>query len=359
MSIIKEYYGTLANGSEVFRYTLKNKNGMKLCVLNYGGTATELWVPDRNGCFSDVIGGYDCLESYVTAAGYQGTLVGRLANRLGYSRFTLDGVEYILDSNTDDGKHQLHGGKYGFNCKIWDVEVVDKEEPMLILHLLSPDGDEKYPGNFDVTVTYTLTNENGWVITYKATTDKPTIHNLTNHAYFNLGGYASGSILGTELMLDADSYIPMSEELIPTGEIKSVEGTPFDFRTPKAIGRDLWMEDKDLLSAGGTFNAYDHCFNFVGGAAETAVKRGEAYDAKSGRVLELYTDRPGVQLYIGNFLNDAEHPFKGGYPQQLQTLFCLETQFMPDSINHDNFTDNVLRPGEVFTSTTEYRFTTK
>ena len=358
MSIIKEFYGKTHTGEDVYRYTLENKNGMKLKALNYGGVVTELWVPDRNGCFSDIIGGYDCLDSYLDAAGFQGALVGRFANRIKDSKFVLDGNEYVLNA-TEKGGHQLHGGKIGFNQKIWDVNEIDEEEPALELHILSPDGDEKYPGNLDLTVTYRLTNDNAWSIRYVATTDKPTITNFTHHAYFNLGGYASGSILDTELMLDADTYIPTDAELIPTGEIRSVEGTPFDFRAAKTIGRDLSLENEDLLLAGGTFNGYDHCFNFVGGESKEVIKRGEAYDATSGRALELYTDRPCVQLYIGNFLNDAEHPFKGGYPQTVHTLFCLETQAMPDSINHPNFTNCVLRPGEVLDTTTKYKFTTK
>lgn len=358
MSIIKELYGKMPDGREVYRYTLENKNGMKMKVLNYGGVVTELWTPDRNGCFTDVIGGYDCLESYLNADGFQGTLVGRVANRINKARFTLDGVEYQLNPTGDNG-HQLHGGLVGFDKKIWDVEAIDGDEPMLKLHILSPDGDENYPGNFDLTVTYTLTAKNAWKINYVATTDKPTITNLTQHAYFNLGGYASGSILDTELMLDADSYIPTDADLIPTGEIRSVEGTPFDFRNAKKIGADLDCENNDLLLAGGEFNGYDHCFNFVGGIPTEPVKRIEAYDSVSGRVLEVYTDRPCVQLYTGNFLRNAAFPFKGGYKQSVQTLFCLETQCMPDSINHDNFTNCVLRPGEVLDTTTEYRFSTK
>jgi len=358
MSILKEFYGKMPDGTDVYRYTLENKNGMRLKALNYGGVVTELWTPDRNGCFTDIIGGYDCLQTYLDAPGFQGALVGRVANRIKDAKFTLDGVEYQLNV-TEAGGHQLHGGKVGFNAKIWDVKMIDEEEPSLELHLLSPDGDENYPGNLDLTVTYTVTNENSWKIRYVATTDKATIINLTNHAYFNLGGYASGSILDTELMFDADSYIPTDADLIPTGEIRSVEGTPFDFREPKAIGRDLGVENNDLLLAGGTFNGYDHCFNFTGGETAAPVKRGEAYNAVSGRVLELYTDRPCVQLYIGNFLKDKEFPFKGGYSQTIQTLFCLETQCMPDSINNPNFTNSVLRPGEVFDSITEYKFKTK
>ncbi len=355
MSITKELYGKLPCGSEVYRYTLVNKNGIKLRVLNYGGTATELWVPDRNGCFTDIIGGYDCLESYLGGDGYQGALVGRVGNRIKDSKFSIDGVEYNV-TPTEAGGHQLHGGKVGFNAKLWNVEELDGEEPALRMTLTSPDGDEGFPGKLDVTVVYTLTNENGWRIEYKAVTDKATIINLTNHSYFNLGGYASGSILPTFLQLSADSYIPTDAELIPTGEIRSVDGTPFDFRQAKPIGRDLDCENNDLLLAGGEFNGYDHCFNFEGGESESAIKRGEAYNAESGRVMEIYTSCPCVQLYTGNFLRNKAYPFKGGYPQQVQTLFCLETQSMPDSINHKGFTNCILRPGEVYERVTEYRF---
>ncbi len=358
MSIIKELYGKMPDGTEVYRYTLENKNGMMLKALNYGGTATELWVPDRNGCFTDVIGGYDCLESYLGGDGYQGALVGRFANRIKDSKFSIDGVEYKV-TPTEKGGHQLHGGKIGFNAKIWDVKMIDAEEPSIELHLVSPDGEEGFPGTLDVTVTYTVTNDNAWKINYVAKTDKPTIINLTNHSYFNLGGYASGSILSTELMFDADSYIPTDAELIPTGEIKSVDGTPFDFRSSKTIGQDLGIENRDLLLAGGTFNGYDHCFNFVGGETEAPVLRAKAYSEKTGRVLELYTNCPCVQLYTGNFLVNEKYPFKGGYPQTIQTLFCLETQCMPDSINHEGFTNCVLRPGEVYDRTTAYKFGTK
>ncbi len=354
MSITKEFYGRLSDGTEVYRYTLINKNGMTMKVLNYGGVVTELWTPDRKGCFTDVIGGYDCLESYVGADGYQGALIGRFGNRIDQAKFTLDGKDYEL-YHTEANGNLLHGGDKGFNQKVFDVTVIDADEPALVLHTVSPDGDEGFPGNLDLTVTYTLTNENGWKLNYKATTDKTTIVNLTNHAYFNLRGYAAGSIYPIKLQLDADTYLPIGETLIPTGELRSVEGTPFDFRTSKEIGKDIGADDKDLIIAGG----YDHCFNFVGGATETPVKRGEAYDELTGRVLELYTSSPCVQFYSGNFIKNADYPFKGGYVQTPQILFCLETQFMPDSINKPHFTNCVLKPGEIYDYTTEYRFSTK
>ena len=353
MSIEKNYFGTLSDGREVFAYTMKNTNGMSVKILTYGGAIAEIRVPDKNGCFSDVVGGYDDIRSYEFAEGYQGALIGRFGNRINKGKFTLDGADYSLFINNND--NHLHGGEYGYNSKIWDAEAIDGDEPVLKLHILSPDGDEGYPGNLDLTVTYRLSLQNGLSIRYEATTDKATPINLTNHCYFNLGGYASGSIHSMELMMDADTYLPTDDRLIPTGEIRSVEGTPFDFRTPKLIGTDIGKDCVDLKLAGG----YDHCFNFVGGKTEEPVKRCELYDARSGRVMTVYTNQPCVQFYSGNFLNSEEFPFKGGYPQKIQTLMCLETQHMPDAINHDNFTNCVLRPGEKYDYTTEYRFSVR
>lgn len=353
MSIEKSLFGKLADGREVYAYTLKNSNGMSVKIITYGGAIAEIRVPDRNGCFSDVVGGYDCLESYVGGDGYQGALIGRFGNRINKGKFTLDGVDYSLFINNND--NHLHGGEFGFNSKIWDAEAIDGDEPTLSLHILSEDGDEGYPGNLDLTVTYHLSNLNGLSIRYEATTDKATVLNLTNHCYFNIRGYASGSIHPLELMIDADTYIPTDDRLIPTGEIRSVEGTPFDFRTPKKIGQDIGADNIDLKTAGG----YDHCFNFVGGETKEPVKRCQLYDDLSGRVMEVYTNQPCVQFYSGNFLKNEKYPFKGGYPQKIQTLMCLETQHMPDSINHDNFTNCVLRPGEKYDYITEYRFSVK
>ncbi|MBE6535922.1 MAG: galactose mutarotase [Ruminococcaceae bacterium] len=353
MSIEKNLFGTLADGREVYAFTLKNVNGMSAKILNYGGTIVELNVADKNGSFADVVGGYDSLDSYVYGDGYQGALIGRFGNRINKGKFTLEGVDYTLFIN--NGENHLHGGEFGFDKKIWDAEAIDGDEPVIGLHIVSPDGDEGYPGNLDVTVTYKLTRENGLSIHYEATTDKATPINLTNHTYFNLGGYNSGSIHSHMLTLDADTYLPTDERLIPTGELRSVFGTPFDFRTPKRIGEDINSDNFDIKLGGG----YDHCLNFIGGKTAEPVKRGELYDEKSGRVMSLYTNQPCVQLYTGNFLANEKYPFKGGYPQSIQTFVCLETQHMPDSINQSNFTDCVLRPGEKYDFTTEYRFSKK
>lgn len=353
MSIKKKLFGVLSDGTEVYSYTMRNANGMKVKILSYGGAIAQIKVPDKKGCFTDVVGGYDCLDSYVNGDGYQGALIGRWGNRIARGKFTLEGKDYSLFIN--NGVNHLHGGEFGYNAKVWDVTEIDGDEPALKLHILSPDGDEGYPGNLDLIVTYKLSAQNGLSIRYEATTDKTTVINLTNHTYFNLAGYASGSIHPLMLWLDADTYLPTDDTLIPTGEIRSVEGTPFDFRMPKTVGRDINCDNEDLRIAGG----YDHCFNFVGGETKEPVKRAELYDPESGRVMEVFTNQPCVQFYSGNFLNNAAFPFKGGYKQSLQTLLCLETQHMPDSVNHSNFTNCVLKPNEKYDHTTEYRFSVK
>lgn len=353
MSIKKEAFGQLADGTAVFAYTLKGSTGLRARILNYGGVVTHLWIPDKNGVEADVVGGYDTLDFYLRASGYQGALVGRFGNRIAHGHFTLDGKEYTLAQN-NHGNH-LHGGLRGFSYYVWDVTEQDGDEPALVLHRVSPDGEEGYPGNLDLTVTYRLTKENGLSIHYVATTDQATVINLTNHSYFNLRGFHAGSALPLMLTLDADAYLPTDETMIPTGEIRSVAETPFDFRTAKTIGRDIGEEDTDLLQGKG----YDHCLKFVDRDCDGPIKRGELYDAESGRGMLLYTDQPCVQLYTANWLNDKEFYFKGGYAQAPQTFVCLETQAMPDSPNHANFTNCTLRPGEVYDTTTEYRFFVK
>ncbi len=353
MSIKKKLFGTLSDGTEVYSYTMRNANGMKVKILSYGGVIAQIKVPDKKGTFTDVVGGYDCLDSYVRGDGYQGALIGRWGNRIAKGKFTLEGKEYSLFIN--NGVNHLHGGEFGFNAKVWDVTEKDGDEPMLVLHILSPDGDEGYPGALDLTVTYKLSAQNGLSIRYEATTDKTTVLNLTNHTYFNVAGYASGSVHPLILWIDADTYLPTDETLIPTGEIRSVAGTPFDFRVPKTVGRDIGADCEDLRIAGG----YDHCLNFAGGETAEPIKRAELYDPESGRVMEVYTDQPCVQLYSGNFLTNEEFPFKGGYKQVPQTFLCLETQHMPDSINHEGFTNCILKPDEKYDHTTEYRFSVR
>lgn len=351
--ITKHFFGTLDEGHEVYTYTMKNANGMSVRICEYGGAIMEIRVPDRWGRMSDVVGGYDSLRDYVLGDGYIGALVGRTGNRICKGKYSIDGKEYSAYIN--NGVNSLHGGKVGYSNRLWDVKAQDGEEPRLILSLVSPDGEEGYPGTLTVTVTYTLLSSNALSIHYEATTDRKTIVNLTNHAYFNLGGYASGKIFDHVLQMDADSYLPTDETLIPTGELRPVDGTPFDFREPKTIGRDFDMENEDICIAGG----FDHCFNFVGGETKEPVLRIEVYEPNSGRMMQVYTNQPCVQFYSGNFLTNPEHPFKGGCPQSKQIAFCLETQKMPDSINHPNFTDVTLNPGETYTHTTVYKFSVK
>lgn len=354
MSIVKNFFANLPDGREVNAYTLTNASGMSVKIMDLGGTIMEINVPDRDGKMADVIGGYDNIESYLLADGYQGALIGRFGNRIAKGKFTLDGKDYTLYIN--NGDNHLHGGKEGYDKKIWDVlSVLDTDEPALVLHYLSPDMEEGYPGDLDLTVTYTLTSANALSIRYVATTTKKTILNLTNHAYFNLGGYSSGDIYAHELRIDADSYLPTDEGLIPTGEFRAVEGTAFDFRIPKAVGKDIGADDPQLIMAGG---GYDHNFNF-NDTSLTPSERAELYDPKSGRCMKVITNQPCVQLYAGNFLGSAEHPFKGGYPKQKHHALCLETQAMPDSINQKGFTNVVLDVGETYYYTTVYEFGVK
>lgn len=351
-NILCETFGTLSDGRVAMLYTLTNANGMKVRITNYGGALVSVIVPDREGRLSDVICGYDSLADYVKADGYQGALIGRYGNRIGGARFTLDGVDYQLSQN--EKKNILHGGYHGFNEKLWDARPICGDEPGLVLETVSVDGEEGFPGTLLVTVTYVLTADNRLCIAYHAVTDKKTPVNLTNHTYFNLGGYASGDILDHELRLDVESYLETDEALIPTGRKIPVEGTPFDFRTAKAIGRDIAADDRDLKIGGG----YDHCFNFVGGKQAEPVLRGELYDPRTGRVMEIWTDQPSIQFYTGNVMTGPVR-FKGGFPQQKHHAMALETQAMPDSMNHDGFSDVILVPGQVYETMTMYAFSVR
>ncbi len=348
--------GRTAQGLEVTGYWLNNPKGMKVLISDLGGTIWQLHAPDRKGEFADVVCGYDTVEALEASEGYLGALIGRWGNRIANANFDLDGKTYTLYAN-NNGNH-LHGGKVGFDRRIWDVIPVDGDEPSLVLSLTSPDGEEGYPGTLTVQVTYTLRADNALVIRYQATTDQKTVLNLTNHAYFNLGGYASGTILDHELCLDVSDYLRTDEKLIPTGERVAVEGTPFDFRAPKTVGKDFMPDDRcyDMKVAGG----YDHCLNFAGGEPTdgTVPLRGYLQDNKSGRRMEIYTNQPCVQLYTGNFLKDDGNLLKGGVKKHTQMALCLETQKMPDAMHHEHFTPAILSPGELYDYTTVYRFTT-
>ncbi len=351
--ITKTYFGAMENGREIYYYTMRNASGMQVRICEFGGSIMEIRVADKLGRMADVVCGYDSLRDYVLGNGHQGALVGRVGNRIAKGRFTLDGVEYQLACN--NGPNSLHGGKVGFSRRVWDSKAIDGEEPRLVLHLSSPNGEENYPGNLEVTVTYTLLSSNALSIHYEAETDQSTPLNLTNHAYFNLGGYASGKIFDHVMQLDADAYLPTDSTLIPTGEIRSVKGTPFDFRQPKTIGKDFDLSHPDLAMAGG----FDHCLCFVGGESKEPRLRAEVYEPNSGRLMQMYTNQPCVQFYTGNSLHNPDHPFKGGYPQGPQNAFCLETQKMNDAVHHPHFTDIILHPGEKYDYTTVYQFSVR
>ncbi len=359
MQLYVRDFGALSTGEMAHLYTLVNDSGMSVSITDFGGTIVSLLAPDRNGRLTDVVLGYDSLADYEQADGYLGALVGRYANRIAGGSFEVDGRVYD-DLYINDGQNHLHGGRRGFSHILWQAEsAIQDHAAILRLTYHSPDGEEGYPGNMDVTVTYTLDNTGALSLHYRATCDQACPVNLTNHVYFNLGGFASGTVLGQILQLDAESYCRGDDGLVPTGELVPVAGTPFDFRTPKAIGRDFFTADADLRGAGG----YDHCFNFTDwkntASGSEPVLRGTVTDPVSGRVLRMYTNQPCVQVYSANFLCNSLFPLRGGYAQRKQIGLCLETQKMPDSPHHQgeaDFTDCLLRPEEIYDYTTIYRF---
>ena len=333
------------DGKDVYLYTLVNDKGDTVTITNYGGTVTSFVTPDKNGKYSSVIVGFDSLAPYLQKPPYFGALIGRYGNRIGNAQFSLDGTGYKLAAN--DGKNTLHGGLKGFDKVVWDASIPNDTVPSLTLKYVSKDLEEGFPGNLNVTVQYTLTNDIGLKIEYSAETDKATPVNLTNHSYFNLSGDVSNTILGETLMIDADNYTPVDTTLIPTGEIKSVKGTPFDFTTPKEIG-------KDFANVQG---GYDH--NFVLNKKDNLLdKVAEVSDSISGRVMDVYTTQPGLQFYTGNFL-DGKFTNRGGTPLAQHSALCLETQHFPDSPNKPNFPSSILKPGEKYHEVTVYKVSVK
>jgi len=350
------FAGCAATGVEesdfdsIKQYTLKNDNGMAVKITNYGATITSIVVPDRDGNFADVALGYNDVKGYINAIDrpYFGSVVGRYGNRIAKGKFSIDGVEYQLATN--NGENHLHGGNMGFDKVVWDAEAIDNG---VELTYLAKDGEEGYPGNLKVKVVYTLSDDNEIRIEYTAVTDKATVVNLTNHTYFNLAGEGSGTINGHELRINASRFTPVDAGLIPTGELRDVAGTPFDFRKAKTIGRDIEADDEQLKFGLG----FDH--NWVldrkGDGMELAAT---LYEPKSGRVLEVITDQPAVQFYGGNFL-DGRLIGKSGKPYGHRCGLCLETQHSPDSPNHPEWPGTILRPGEQYRTTTIYRFSTR
>jgi len=331
-------------------YTLSNRGGMKVSITNYGGRVVSVLVPDRHGNFADVVLGFDNLEGYLGSNPFFGALVGRYANRIGKARFKLNGVEYKLEQN--DGPNTLHGGSNGFDKKAWTAKESSKNPPALELTYVSPDGEEGYPGKLTARVLYTLTDTNELKVDYTATTDKDTVLNLTNHSYFNLAGEGSGDILRHVMMINADRFTPVDATLIPTGELRKVEGTPFDFRKPRAIGERIDSNDEQIKFGQG----YDHNFvlSRIGHGLTIAAR---VTEPESGRVLEVLTTQPGMQFYTGNFLDGSVHG-KGGKAYVHRSAFCLETQHFPDSPNQPKFPSTVLKPGQTYHETTIFKFST-
>lgn len=336
----KQVYGHMPDGTAVEQITLTGKGGLTATFITYGAIITNLLFEGK-----DVVLGQTNLEDYFKCIGYIGTTVGRYANRIAEGKFTLNGEQYDVGCNEEDRGH-LHGGFKGFDKAVWTV--TDLAESRAVLHHVSPDGDMGYPGTLTVDVTFTVEDDNTLAITYRAVCDKDTVVNLTNHTYFNLNGYDGGDVLDTELQINAESILPVDKLLIPTGDYLPVEGTPFDFRTAKPIGRDITVLHEQIVIGGG----YDH--NFCLGQTREYRHAVSAYSPRSGIRMDCYTDEPGVQLYTGNGL---ESDCGKGGPMSRYQGFCLETQHFPDSPNQPQFPSTVLKAGEVYESLTRYTFT--
>ncbi len=346
-------FGQTQQGVAVNLYTLTNAAGLEARITNYGGIIVSLRVLDRAGRLDDVVLGFDSLAPYLARHPYFGALVGRVANRTAHSRFTLNGVERHVTPT--HGEHQLHGGPQGFDRGVWQARPSETVAgPSLELSHLSPDGDQGYPGNLQVTVTYTLTDDNALRIEYLAVPDQDTPVNLTNHSYFNLRGAGNGDILGHVLWLDADAYTPTDAAQITTGEIRPVAGTPFDFRQPTPIGARIHADDEQLRLAEG----YDH--NFVLNTPRGQLARFvEVYEPTSGRVMTGYTTLPGVQLYTGNKLGASPVTGKGGAVYRSYAALCLETQTFPNAVNFPQWPSPIVRAGERYHEITAYQFSTR
>ena len=340
-------FGATPDGTPVQIYTLKNSSGMEARIMTYGGIIQSLKVPDKNGQLGDVVLGYDDLNGYITNSPYFGALIGRYGNRIARGHFTLDGVTYTLATN--NVPNSLHGGVKGFDKVVWHAKPGHSAQgPTLELTYTSHDGEEGFPGTLQVTALYTLTGDNAIRLDYTATADKDTVVNLTQHSYFNLAG--SGDILGHSVYINADRFTPVDETLITTGELKPVDGTPFDFRTPTAIGARIGNDDEQLKFGKG----YDHNWVVNHPMGEPGLDA-RVTEPASGRVLEVWSTEPGLQFYSGNFL-DGSITGKGGRVYQFRNGFCMEPQHYPDSPNHDNFPSVVLHPGETYHNTIIYKF---
>lgn len=345
----RQPFGKTPGGEQIELFTLTNKSGMEATIANFGGVVVTLKTPDRNGKLDDVVLGFDSLDGYLATNPHFGALIGRYGNRIGKAKFTLDGKAYTLPKN--DGENSLHGGPNGFDRVVWTPkDASTPQESRLELTYLSKDGEAGFPGNLTAVVVYSLTDANELKIDYSATTDKDTVVNLTNHSYFNLAGQGEGDILGHQVTIMADKFTPVDAGLIPTGELRNVEGTPFDFRNPTGIGARINAKDQQIKLGKG----YDHNYvlNSGGGALALAARVAEP---NTGRVMEVLTTEPGLQFYSGNFL-DGAFKGKGGKVYNQRYAFCMETQHFPDSPNKPAFPSTVLKPGVKYQTTTVYRF---
>ena len=351
MKITKTSFGTTKNGEKATLYTMENSNGMKVSVTDYGATIVHIIVPDRDGNMADVSLGYDDVKGYDENGTYYGAFIGRNGNRIGNACFTINGVKYELDKN--DGPNNLHGGFKGYNNFFYETECFEDVEGEVSVEMsrLSPDMEQGFPGNLDITVTYTLTEENELAIEYLGVSDKDTVVNLTNHTFFNLGGHDSGTILDHKVFIDADYFTPTDDNLIPTGELRPVEGTPMDFRKEQAMGDRIDDDYLPLTQAGG----YDH--NYVlNNSGEDVEYVASLYDPKSGRRMEVFTDLPGMQLYAGNFI-DGKVAGKGGKVYLKREGVCFETQLFPDACNEKEFfKSSVVKAFEEYSTMTVYKF---
>jgi aldose 1-epimerase len=349
-TVTKAPFGNAPDGTPVDLYTLRNGKGCEARICNYGGIVVSLKVPDRNGKPGDVVLGYDNLDGYLKSSPYFGCLVGRYGNRIAKGKFTLNGRTYTLATN--NGPNALHGGIKGFDKVVWAAKpLVTALGPALELQYVSRDGEEGYPGNLSVTAVYTLTEDNALRLDYTATTDRDTVMNLTHHSYFNLRGH--GDNLGHVVQINADKFLPVDRTLIPTGELRPVTGTPFDFRKPTPIGARVNADDEQIKFGGG----YDHCWVIHQRPGELA-QQAVVYEPESGRVMEVWSTEPGLQFYGGNFL-DGSITGKGGWVYQYRNGFCLEPQHFPDSPNQPDFPSVVLKPGQVYKNTIIYKFSTR
>lgn len=347
MPIIKNKFGVCEDGKEVYQYTLDNGNGMIAEIITYGGIIKSLTVNDKDNLGVDVVLGRDTLEEYLDNSGCLGAAIGRNGNRIQNGEFEIDGEKFVLFKN--NGQSNLHGGPVGFDKRVWDAVALESDgDVSLIMTLVSNDLDQGFPGNVTVTMTYTVTKNNSFKIDYKAITDKPTVINLTNHSYFNLSGHASGDVYDQVLTLNSSFYTPNDAGCVPTGEISSVMGTPFDFRVPKPIGQDIESDFEQI----DMFDGYDHNFVIDGaGYRLGAVMKSD----KTGIVMRMYTDAPGVQIYSANQLG-SERVCKDGAVYQNHNGICLETQSFPNATTHKHFPSTIVRPGEVYHTVTEYKF---